>query len=95
MRYWFWLILAVVLSAETLSQAGDWPAWRGPEGTGVAPGETLPLRWSTNDNVRWKAALPERGNSTPIVWKERIFLSNEARRQKRHKKVYSISLSPL
>jgi outer membrane protein assembly factor BamB len=54
---------------------GNWPAWRGPEGTGVASEKNLPLHWSTNENVRWHTALPERGNSTPIVWNERVFLT--------------------
>jgi outer membrane protein assembly factor BamB len=62
--------------------ADNWPAWRGPEGTGVAPEKNLPLHWSTNENIRWKTPLPERGNSTPIVWKDRVFITQsvESRR---------------
>lgn len=55
--------------------AGNWPAWRGPEGTGVAAEKNLPLRWGTNENVRWRVPLPERGNSTPIVWGKRVFVT--------------------
>src|SRR5687767_8537872 len=53
----------------------NWPAWRGPEGTGVARESKLPLRWSTNENVRWRVPLPERGNSTPIIWSDHVFLT--------------------
>jgi outer membrane protein assembly factor BamB len=69
------------LLAVTLC-GGNWPAWRGPEGTGVASEKNLPLHWSTNENVRWHTALPERGNSTPIVWNDRVFLTQtrESRR---------------
>jgi len=35
----------------------------------------LPLHWGTNHNVRWRAALPEPGNSTPIVWDRRVFVT--------------------
>jgi outer membrane protein assembly factor BamB len=69
--------LALSLSAD------PWPAWRGPEGTGVCREKNLPLRWSTNENVRWKAPLPDRGNSTPIVWGQRVFLTQAIAREHR------------
>jgi len=55
--------------------ASNWPQWRGPQGTGVSPERNVPLRWSTNENVRWRVPLPERGNSTPIVWDQRVFIT--------------------
>jgi outer membrane protein assembly factor BamB len=55
--------------------AGNWPAWRGPAGDGVTTETKLPLTWSATENVRWKVALPEPGNSSPIVWGDRIFVT--------------------
>src|SRR5690349_1485784 len=55
--------------------ADNWPEWRGPERTGVAHEERLPEKWSSTENVRWRTPLPESGNSTPIVWKDRVFLT--------------------
>src|SRR5688572_11889509 len=55
--------------------ASDWPGWRGPEGTGVSSEKNLPLKWTTTENVRWRADLPERGNSSPIVWGDRVFVT--------------------
>src|SRR5262245_19160486 len=69
---------AVALSISLLSSAAlsdNWPAWRGADGSGICRETNLPLRWSTNENVRWHVALPDRGNSTPIVWQERIFIT--------------------
>jgi len=57
------------------STAANWPAWRGPHGTGVCEERNLPLAWSTNENVRWRVALPERGNSTPVIWGDRVFVT--------------------
>ncbi len=59
------------------AQAGenDWPQWRGPLGTGVAPNADPPVEWSETKNVRWKVALPGKGHSTPIVWGDRVFLT--------------------
>ncbi|MFN0123933.1 MAG: PQQ-binding-like beta-propeller repeat protein [Blastocatellia bacterium] len=35
----------------------------------------LPTEWSATKNIRWKAPLPGRGHSSPIVWGDRIFLT--------------------
>ncbi|MCH7725611.1 MAG: PQQ-like beta-propeller repeat protein [Planctomycetes bacterium] len=65
----------------SLSAAADgagpdyWPQWRGPLGTGVAPGGNPPVEWSEEKNIRWKTPLPGKGHSTPIVWGDRIFLT--------------------
>ena len=51
-----------------------WPRWRGPSGQGdVAAGE-YPDTWTAKSSV-WKTAVPGRGNSSPIVWGDRIFLT--------------------
>lgn len=53
----------------------DWPQWRGPLGTGVAPNADPPIEWSETKNIRWKVALPGKGHSSPVVWGSRIFLT--------------------
>jgi outer membrane protein assembly factor BamB len=55
--------------------AADWPAWRGPAGNGRGDDHPLPVKWSPTENVRWRVPLPEGGNSTPIVWRGRIFVT--------------------
>jgi outer membrane protein assembly factor BamB len=55
--------------------AANWPAWRGPLGTGITEEKNLPTKWSTTENVKWRVPLPEPGNSTPIVWGDRVFLT--------------------
>ena len=54
---------------------GNWPTWRGNEGTGEAPGAKPPVTWSEDENVVWKTPLPGLGNSTPVIWGDRIFLT--------------------
>lgn len=53
----------------------NWPQWRGPRATGVAPLADPPVQWSESKHIRWKKALPGKGHSTPIVWDQRIFLT--------------------
>jgi outer membrane protein assembly factor BamB len=63
------------LLAPALAHGENWPAWRGPTGLGVSAETELPLTWSTTENVRWKVELPFAGNSTPIVWGDRVFIT--------------------
>jgi outer membrane protein assembly factor BamB len=68
--------LAVVMMTFCPSaQAEDWPAWRGPTGQGFSAEKDVLLTWSETENVKWKVPLEHQGNSTPIVWGEKIFLT--------------------
>jgi outer membrane protein assembly factor BamB/rhodanese-related sulfurtransferase len=51
-----------------------WPVWRGPSRQGLASG-SYPDAWSATENVLWKKPVPGRGNSSPIVWGDRIFVT--------------------
>lgn len=55
--------------------AGDWPQFRGPSGQGLSPEKGLPLDWSETKNVRWKAAIPGSGWSSPSIAGDRIWLT--------------------
>lgn len=57
------------------ASAANWPAWRGPLGTGICEEKNLPVQWNTTNNVKWRVPLPERGNSTPVVWGDRVFVT--------------------
>jgi outer membrane protein assembly factor BamB len=79
-----WLrVLTIHFATTSVLIAANWPAWRGPHGTGVCDEKNLPLRWSTNENVRWRVSLPERGNATPIVWGNRVFVTQAIEKESR------------
>lgn len=61
--------------------AANWPAWRGPTHDGVTEETDLPLKWSATEQVKWKVSLPDRGNSTPVVWGEKLFLTQAVERE--------------
>jgi outer membrane protein assembly factor BamB len=69
------LFLFVLLRCGHAMLAADWPAWRGPTGMGLSAEKNFPVKWSTTENVKWRAPLPEAGNSTPIVWRGKIFVT--------------------
>ncbi|NLX99763.1 MAG: PQQ-binding-like beta-propeller repeat protein [Rhodopirellula sp.] len=55
--------------------AEDWPEFRGPGGRGHATVGAAPLQWSEKDNLVWKAPIPGRGWSSPVVLDGRIWLT--------------------
>lgn len=54
----------------------QWPRFRGPDGQGNSGAGGLPLTWSNDENVVWRTSLPGSGNSSPIIWEDRIFLTS-------------------
>jgi outer membrane protein assembly factor BamB len=65
---------SLILSAASNSANENWPQWRGPLSTGVAPDANPPTNWSESNNIKWKVKLPGRGNATPIVWGNQVFI---------------------
>jgi len=67
--------LVVLLLLATLAYAENWPQWRGPNLNGLSNEKNLPSRWTTEENIVWKIALPSWSGSTPIIWRNLIFLN--------------------
>lgn len=79
------LRLLCLVASATAARAEDWPQYRGPTGMGLSQETALPLTWGgkANGNVLWKVPLPataakgkpDHNQSSPIVWKDRIFVT--------------------
>jgi len=67
-------IAALLLQASLFAADGDWPNWRGPNHDGMARGDA-PVRWSDTEHIAWKATVPGRGFSSPVIWGDRIFVT--------------------
>ncbi len=77
----FWMPPLLVTQGDSVEMIGAegeaaqyWPRWRGPSGQGLAAGNYVDT-WSATENVLWRATVPGRGNSSPIVWRDRIVLT--------------------
>ena len=78
MRATIWgMMIFVLATAGSQAAPGDdhWNHWRGPLGNGVAPTATPPTEFSDTKGVRWKAAIPGRGSSSPVVWGDSVFVT--------------------
>ncbi len=73
-------VAASVICATPSDLHANWPAWRGPTANGISTETNLPLEWSPTRNIRWRVDLPDRGNSTPIVWGDQIFVTQAIER---------------
>jgi len=79
-------LIPTIAHSQKVSAAG-WPGWRGPTGLGYTDEKDLPLTWNakTGENILWKSLLHGGGKnnpdftspgwSSPIVWRDRIFLT--------------------
>ena len=70
----FLVALLAVLPASPSLPASVWPRWRGPMENGHTAETGLPVKWTDSD-VAWKTPLPGSGQSSPIIWGDRIFLT--------------------
>ena len=59
------------------ADATDWRSWRGPAGFGSVEQGTYPVRFGA-EKYRWRAELPGRGCSTPILLDGAIYLTSPA-----------------
>src|ERR1041384_348368 len=66
------LLFASILACR--APGGDWPRFRGPNGSGVSETANPPVVFGPETNVAWKTDLPP-GHSSPILAAGRIFVT--------------------
>jgi outer membrane protein assembly factor BamB len=81
------LASSLVCLAAGSTRAEDWPRYRGPTGMGLSMAAKLPSEWGGGEgnckNVLWKTPLPatlenakpDHNQSSPIVWRDRVFVT--------------------
>lgn len=70
------LIIAVLVGLTWPAGAANWPRFRGPNGTGIAADKDIPVQWSEGNGILWKVPLPGLGNSSPIIWGDRMYVQS-------------------
>jgi outer membrane protein assembly factor BamB len=86
LKPFFSLALLLFFSVNLLAQDSYndyWPQWRGPLGTGAALKGNPPTEFSETKNLKWKTAIPGKGNATPIVWEDKIIVQSAVQTDKK------------
>ena len=67
-------LVALVVPIANPAPEQAWPGFRG-SGNGCTTAKDLPLKWSPTENLAWKIDLPGYGQSCPVVWKDRVYVT--------------------
>src|SRR5262245_25536804 len=81
-RWRAWLVIATTAALLSPLDAQEWRQFRGATGQGMADVDGLPVEWDTAKNVVWKAAVPGRGWSSPVVAHGRVWLTTAVTRDR-------------
>lgn len=65
-------------SWDIAASSQNWPGFRGTHARGIADGQHPPVSWNldTGTNVAWSTPIPGFGNSCPVVWGDRLFITS-------------------
>ncbi len=82
MRRWCFLVGFLSFFAAK-AEAQNWPSFRGPNGSGIADDQNLPVSWNVEDstNVLWKTPIAGLAHSSPIIWGDQVFLTTAIARE--------------
>ena len=69
------LLFVLLVAWRSGAQEVNWPEFRGPRGDGTSTATNLPLRWSEQQNVKWKTPIRGRGWSSPVIWDKQVWLT--------------------
>ena len=72
----FVLLMTLVPTLALAEPNREWRQFRGPAGSAVLDHSTLPTNLDLPRHLAWKAPLPGRGLSSPIVVGDRVFVSS-------------------
>ncbi len=69
------IFIFLILCSRADLKAQNWPGWRGPNGDGTSIETKVPLKWDSVTNIVWKTPVAGKGYSSPIIWKDRLFIT--------------------
>lgn len=67
-----------IIASKTSAHKEALPSsrFRGLNGTGIYAAKTIPIRWSDQENLRWKVKLDGPGSSSPILTDSYVFVTS-------------------
>ena len=84
------ILLCCLMFAD--GAAPSWPGFLGQGASAVDPA-TVPSVWSPTENIAWKTKLPGKGQSSPVIWDDKIFVTAIEGTMKDHCHVVALNLA--
>ena len=75
--------MSLLFGLPAVSGAGNWPQFQGPVPADVDLSR-FPLKWSPEENMQWTAEIAGYGQSSPVTWGERVFITSISGPKKEH-----------
>ena len=69
------VFLMQLLGWLAFGTAGDWTRFQGPAPSDV-DASRLPMTWTPKENVLWTADITGYGQSSPVTWGERVYITS-------------------
>lgn len=68
----------------------NYPFFRGQDSRGIVSGSDYPTEWNGTEgkNIDWKVQIPKQGQSSPVIWGDKIFITGA---QEKECEVYCIN----
>ena len=64
----------LLLLAVFVDDPAHWPTFLGQGASYVDP-SSIPLAWSPTENIAWKSQLPGKGQSSPVIWGDKVIVT--------------------
>lgn len=68
------LVISPIIIGPIYGQE-NWPAFR-KDGSGIVSVESVPIKWSPQKNIAWRAEITGYGQSAPVIWENTVFLTS-------------------
>jgi outer membrane protein assembly factor BamB len=74
------LLFAPLFATHADDEENEWTRFRGPNGSGISGAQSIPVKWTAKE-YNWTIELPGDGSSSPVVWKEKLFVTCNDRKK--------------
>ena len=68
------------LEVHAAEEKGQWTRFRGPNGSGLSEAKGIPIKWTAKD-YNWTTKLHGDGSSSPVVWRQHLFVTCNDRKK--------------
>ncbi|QDV16522.1 outer membrane biogenesis protein BamB [Gimesia panareensis] len=69
------IAVGLLTSISSVTASDTWTGFRGT-GSNISTARNLPLKWSPDQGIRWKQTVPGYGQSSPVIWKNKVFVTS-------------------